>query len=121
VFLDWFFELPEGHRVFSSAFEAAGQIYFGTSTAETEDPCDGPSTSGVSSMGNLFVFSIEDGSKHFEKEMNSKFLAPVVVDEHVYLKSYSSDVESFGSGVYNNPTVNAGFPTVEVRSWNEIF
>ncbi len=121
VFLDWFYELPEGHRIFASAFAAAGQVYFGTATSETEDPCDTPSTSGLSSLGDLYVFDIASGVKKYQQEVGNTVITPIVVDEHVYLKSSSAEVQSFGSGIYNNETIMGGFPKVEIRAWHEIY
>jgi outer membrane protein assembly factor BamB len=121
VFLDWFFELPEGHRIFASAFAAAGQVYFGTATSETEDPCDTPSTSGLSSAGDLYVFDIATGVKKYQAEVGNTVITPIVVDKHVYLKASSAEVQSFGSGEYNNQPIVSGTPTVEVRFWREIF
>lgn len=121
VFLDWFYELPEGHRIFSSAFAAAGQVYFGTATSETEDPCDTPSTSGLSSLGDLYVVDIATGVKVTQIKVGNTTITPIVVDEHVYLKSQSAQVQSYGSGKYNNETIISGFPKVEVRSWHEIY
>jgi hypothetical protein len=124
VSLDWFIELDEGHRIFASAFAAAGQVYFGTTTSETEDPCDGPSISGMTYLGDLYVVDIVDGPEDDpadnKKKHNVKItICPTVVDEHVYLKTPT--VQSFGSGEYNNKTTKGGFPTVQIRSWHEIY
>ncbi len=119
VFLDWFYELPAGHRVFSSAFAAAGQVYFGTATSETEDPCEGPSSS-VTSLGDLYAFEIKTGTKKHEQEVGNTVITPIVVDQHLYTKE-GAEVHSFGTGHYNNKTSLGGFPTVDIRSWYEIF
>ena len=57
--LDWFYELPEGNRIFASAFSAAGNIYFGTSTAETEDPCSALETGA--NEGSIYAFKMDGG------------------------------------------------------------
>ena len=121
VSLDWFFELPEGHRIFASAFSAAGRVYFGTATSETEDPCEGPSTSGLSSQGDLFVFEIATGIKKHQAEVGNTVITPVVFDKHVFLKAQGAGVKSFGAGEYNNVPIINGTPKVEVRSWQEFF
>jgi hypothetical protein len=48
-------------------------------------------------------------------------ITPIVVDEHVYVKASSAEVQSFGSGKYNNKTIMGGFPKVEIRFWHEIY
>jgi type IV pilus assembly protein PilY1 len=68
VALDWFFELEKGHRIYASAFAAAGNIYFGTSTSDTEDPCDINANSDPdfdANAGKLYAFDL-DGIKKFE-------------------------------------------------------
>jgi len=46
---------------------------------------------------------------------------PIVYDEHVYLKSAAGEVQSFGSGNYDNEVIISGFPKVEIRAWREFF
>jgi type IV pilus assembly protein PilY1 len=120
VFLDWAFELPEGHRIYSSAFAAAGNIYFGTSTAETEDPCEVSESTALYGLGNLYAFSM-DGTKKFEKAVGNSFIAPVVIDKHLYFKSQTAEIQSFGAGVYNNKTIISGFPDIDLKFWREIY
>ena len=120
VFLDWMYELPEGHRIYSSAFAAAGNIYFGTSTAETEDPCEGSEGTALYGLGNIYAFSLS-GTKIFEKAVGNSFIAPVVIDKHLYFKSQTADIQSFGSGMYNNKTIISGFPDIDLRFWREIY
>jgi hypothetical protein len=120
VFLDWAYELPEGHRIYSSAFAAAGNIYFGTSTAETEDPCEGADSTALYGLGNIYAFSLS-GTKIFEKTVGNSFIAPVVIDQHLYFKSQTAEIQSFGSGVYNNKTIISGFPDIDLRFWREIY
>ncbi len=130
--LDWFMELPAGHRVFASAFAAAGRIYFGTSTADTEDPCEGFGLGGdTEDIGRLYVLE-EDGSyadpdlPYVETgDINTQ---PTVYDQHVYVKppitapdDADSGIESMGSGEYNKETIESGNPTVSESWWREVF
>ena len=96
-------------------------MYFGTATSETEDPCDTPSTSGLSSLGDLFAFDITTGVKKFQHSVGNTTITPIVVDKHLYVKSQSAEVQSFGDGKYNNAIIIGGFPKVEIRAWHEIF
>ena len=62
VSLDWFYELPAGHRIFASAFASAGNIYFGTATSETEDPCEHGGAAS-DNQGSIFVLNMDDGHR----------------------------------------------------------
>ena len=117
VSLDWFFELPPGHRIFASAFAAAGQIYFGTSTADTEDPCE--SLDGGYGLGKIFAFGM-DGTQAFEQTVGNIIVAPLVQDEHVYIKTQSLGLQSFGDGEYNNRVRMRGFADFDIKYWREI-
>jgi hypothetical protein len=119
VSLDWVYELEESHRVFSSAFVSAGRIYFGTSTADTEDPCESGGGASVH-FGKIFAFDVA-GSKKFEQTVGSVVVPPVVSDEHLYIKSQTQGLTSFGTGKYNNPVVVGGLPQVRPRSWREFY
>ncbi len=121
VFLDWFIELAEGHRIFSSAFASAGKVYFGTATSETEDPCDGPSTEGLTSLGDIYVIDLATGTETNKLNVGNTVITPIVYDEHLYVKSSSAEVQSFGSGQYDNEVLKAGFPKVEIKAWREFF
>ncbi len=46
---------------------------------------------------------------------------PLVVDEHLYVKSHSMGLRSYGGGPYNNPTNIGGSPQFTVRNWRELF
>jgi type IV pilus assembly protein PilY1 len=116
VVLDWFYELPEGHRIFASAFSAAGNIYFGTSTAETEDPCE--ATGAGKNAGKLFVFSTEGVQKQAFNTGNI-ISAPLVEDEHLYFRT-SEGLNSLGGSTYNNNTIVTGTGTSQIISWEEI-
>jgi Tfp pilus tip-associated adhesin PilY1 len=126
VMLDWFYQLPEGHRIYASAFAAAGNIYFGTSTGETEDPCDTTSNEGVNfdpNAGSLIAFSLdnaEDGPL-FQRVVGNVLAAPVVEDKHIYVQSAGGDVESFGTGAYNSATRQGGIPKIDINWWREMF
>jgi hypothetical protein len=121
VHLDWFLELEAGERIFASAFAAAGNVYFGTTTAETEDPCAGsgdnqPTVNG----GGLYALSFE-GNLLLDQEVGNVTTAPLVVDQHIYVKSQSMGLRSFGGGPYNNPTIMGGSPQFRMRNWRELF
>ncbi len=128
VSLDWFYELPEGHRVFNSAFAAAGTIYFGTSTANTEDPCEGGGLQ-ANNQGQLFAFDVEQ-PKDRTQPVLPKFTPvvvgnivanPVVDDQHIYVKAPGQGMLSIGSGVYNNDVLFGGWPEMRVRVWRELY
>jgi hypothetical protein len=126
VALDWFFQLPEGHRIYASAFAAAGNIYFGTSTGETEDPCDTSANadSGFDpNAGKLFAFNMDNPADGplLERVVGNVLAAPVVEDKHIYVQSVSGDVDSFGSGQYNSKTRQGGIPKIEIHWWREMF
>jgi hypothetical protein len=48
-------------------------------------------------------------------------ITPVVYDEHLYVKASSAEVQSFGSGTYDNEVLEGGFPKVEIKAWREFF
>lgn len=116
--LDWFYELPAGHRVFASAFAAAGNIYFGTATSETEDPCEGDG--GSTNNGEIFVLTME-GTEVFRKQVGNVIASPLVEDQHLYVKSQAVGLQSMGNGQYNNETLMGGLPDISIRYWREIF
>jgi len=121
VHFDWFMELEAGERIFSSAFAAAGNIYFGTSTAETEDPCaGGGDNQSTVNGGGLYGLSFE-GNLILDQTVGSVTASPLVVDEHIYLKSQSMGLRSFGGGPYNNPTIMGGSAQFTIRNWRELF
>ena len=115
--LDWFIELPAGNRIFASAFAAAGQIYFGTSTAETEDPCEGHLTP-EGNEGRIYAVTLE-GVILLNKVVGDIRTSPLVEDEHLYFRT-PTGLQSLGSGIYNNEVQAAGEPTINIRSWREI-
>jgi type IV pilus assembly protein PilY1 len=126
VALDWFYVLPKGHRIYASAFAAAGNIYFGTSTGETEDPCDLSANNDDdfdANAGKLFAFDIDKTTNDplLEIEVGNVLAAPVIEDKHVYVQTVGGDVDSFGSGQYNNATRQGGIPRIEIHWWREMF
>lgn len=119
--LEWFYELPAGQRIFASAFAAAGNIYFGTSSAETEDPCAGGSDNlSTNNGGGIYALSM-DGDLIMTKNVGNIITSPLVIDEHLYTKSQLHGLQSFGSGPYNNPTKVSGTPEFTMRNWREFF
>ncbi len=119
VKLDWFFPMPAGERIFASAFAAAGRIYFGTSTSETEDPCEGFGAANPPT-GNLYVMKVEQTeTPKAEFTISGKpiFTSPGGGDEHLYFRT--SDGVQATQGRYNNPL--PGGPLSSFASWREIF
>ena len=114
VYLNWFYELPAGHRIFASAFGAAGNIYFGTSTAETEDPCEGPNE------GKIFALSAEGGNPVLESQVGNITSAPLIEDQHLYFKT-PTGLQSLGGDSYNTGINMGGIPRTTIQSWKEIF
>jgi type IV pilus assembly protein PilY1 len=113
--LTWFFELPEGQRIWASAFASAGQIFFGTATAETEDPCE---AQGENNEGQLFIFTT-DGTPLKAFNTGNIITSPVVEDEHIYFRT-SDGLNSMGGNVYNNEKTKVGVGTSKIESWEEV-
>jgi len=127
VALDWFYELPIGHRIYASAFAAAGNIYFGTSTGDTEDPCDiyaNRDPGFDANAGRLFAFSIDRQQNEpplLNVQVGNVLAAPLVEDMHIYVQTVSGDVDSFGADQYNSLTIQGGIPEIEIHWWREMF
>jgi hypothetical protein len=123
VTLDWYYELPEGHRVFTSAFSAAGLVYFGTSTADTEDPCARGSQNN--NNGEIFAFSMHQPNASvtpaFNQRVGNVVASPLVEDQQIYVKGLGMGLQSFGNGIYNNQVLTSGWPEIAIRLWREIF
>jgi hypothetical protein len=115
--LDWYVELPQGHRVFASAFAAAGRIYFGTSTAETEDPCEGHRQVN-GNEGRMFILTLA-GAILMDQVVGDIRTAPLVEDQHLYFIT-PTGLQSLGNGIYNNEVQAAGTPTFKLRAWQEL-
>jgi hypothetical protein len=113
VSLDWAYALPAGHRIFTTAFAAAGQIYFGTSTAETEDPCE---ADPAADPGILFVLTIE-GTVVMSKAVGNITTTPLVEDQHLYYVTPQDGLSFLGSGQYNNELITGGEPEVTIQQW----
>jgi len=122
VSLDWFYALPAGERIFASAFAAAGSIYFGTATSETEDPCEGAGNP-TSNSGKLYVMNITQTgtpAPTFTKNTGNILSAPVVDDQHIYVKTVGNGMMTT-PGPYNNPVIMGGLVETSVSTWREIF
>jgi hypothetical protein len=115
--LDWSIELEPGHRIFASAFAAAGQIYFGTSTAETEDPCEG-NAAVDGNEGTIYAVDLE-GEVTLKKVVGDIRSSPLVEDEHLYFRTPTGLV-SLGSGIYNNEIQAGGTPRARLKSWQQL-
>ncbi len=127
----WSLDMPAGHRIFATAFASAGKIYFGTSTQDTEDPC---STPDVEDAGLGRVYTVDQNRKDGDAvsyiEVGNVRSAPVVDDEHLYIKTMDGAAEgdsghmlSIGSGIYNNePNAIQGIGDIEpqIKWWREV-
>ncbi|MBF0509715.1 MAG: hypothetical protein HQK57_12430 [Deltaproteobacteria bacterium] len=125
--LTWFYTLAAGERVWASAFAAAGQVYFGTSTAETDDPC-GSHGAQSSNSGKTYVFNARSGVGASGTGVaplrmintGNVTTAPLVEDQHLYVKT-PTGLQSFGSGQYNNAVVSVNVPGTRVMYWREVY
>jgi Tfp pilus tip-associated adhesin PilY1 len=129
--LEWSYALPAGHRVYASAFAAAGQVYFSTTTTVTEDPCE----AGGASQGKIYAFkqilespdAVPGPVSAVDLPEGSGRVAPIVDDQHLYIKTAFGTLQSFGGGIYNNDAAgvkNAEIalpvPEATVYSWKEV-
>lgn len=129
--LEWSYALPAGHGVYASVFAAAGQVYFSTTTAVTEDPCE----AGGASEGNLYAFKqVLDGANETIAPLSeiplpkgSGRVAPIVDDQHLYIKTAFGTLQSFGGTTYNNEAAGVAdgeiavpVPEATIRSWREV-
>lgn len=115
-YLDWFLELEAGERIWASAYSAAGQIYFGTSTAETEDPCE--ATIEGANEGNLYVYTTS-GEEVTSFETGNIVTTPIVEDQHLYFRT-ADGLTSIGGDQYNTDPKITGTGKSEIISWEEI-
>jgi outer membrane protein assembly factor BamB len=118
VDLDWFRALPPGHRAFTSAFAAAGTVYFGTYASEKE------ALSEEITTGKLYALNIADGAVIFEQELGNVISAPLVEDEHLYFKAQESGGKNpvvLGGGGYNNDVVKSPAAIAGIQAWKEIW
>lgn len=120
VHLEWFYELPAGEHMAASAFAAAENIYFGTRAVHTASRGNGGDSSGKSRGGGIYALSME-GKPVMAKDIGNITTPPLVVDEHLYTKTQSGGLQSFGKGPYNNPAKTGTTPEFKLRSWREFF
>jgi len=118
----WYYEMDAGHRVWASAFAAASQVYFATTTTETEDPCAVPDVAGG---GSVFALDRSTGAVTMNMQVGNVFSSPIVEDEHLYVKpanpaGWPNDkgVTLIGNTKFNNPVV--GGQRIGFKSWREI-
>jgi hypothetical protein len=123
VELAWFYELLSGEKVWASAFAAANQVYFGTTTAETQDPCSVASDGADPDGGGIYAMDIETGGKLSEvkTEVHQDIqLTPVVHDQHILAKDPEGEVHVIGEGEFNNEINSRGSGTSDVLLWREV-
>ena len=120
----WKKTLSTGHRVFASAFATANTVFFGTTTADTDDPC-APSTDGSGDTGSLFALDLVTGDGTETTNFGNVVSAPVGDDGHVYTRTTTADsdtvVSDDGSGdgfqkKKGKPSRSSG----GIQSWKEI-
>jgi Tfp pilus tip-associated adhesin PilY1 len=122
----WSWNLPAGERIWAEAYAAAGVVYFGTSTADTADPCSSPTTG--SSHGSLYSLDLSalPEQPSIVRENIGNVMGIVVEDEHIYVKANKPDegtrLSSYGDGTYNNDVgLGVDFATSKLPgSWRQI-
>jgi hypothetical protein len=116
-YLDWFIELEEGHRIFSTGFAAADQIYFGTATSDIEDPCAGYVETDADKG---ILYAVNQQGEILLERLTGDILGPLLVeDEHLYFRTLSG-LHSLGSGAYNNQVSKSGTPSIKIHAWQEV-
>ncbi len=119
--MQWEQALAAGERVFASAFASAGRIYFGTTTAETDDPCSLSVTGSASVTGNLYIFDADGGPAIDTIAISGGVTtSPIVNDEHLYVKSGDGDLQGRGGSTFQNEIKKGGIGEATVGSWFEI-
>ena len=123
----WTYTLPAGHRIWAEAFAAAGTVYFGTATSDTEDPCTTPTTGD--SYGNVYSLDLNNLTADTQVQTVATNIGNVnslvVEDQHLYVKATKptsgTTTVSFGNGIYNNDVaVGSDFDTKKVQgSWRQ--
>ena len=121
----WKFALPAGQRVYASSFATAGRVYFGTSTATSEDPCAAPSAQAMGTTGAIYVFNAEpdaggNASKVGEYASENVSSTITVDDEKVYFRTTDGMVTARGGNTFQNATKQGGFSEAVIKSWAEI-
>lgn len=127
----WTYELPKGERVWASAFASAGQLYFGTASLESEDPCAGyTGTSSDTNTGTIYEFAqdLEEGMTlpaggPLDADIPSVTVPPLVFDEHLFVKTPDGKIWTFGddNSGWNNEVIQKGITGQFVRAWRELF
>ncbi|VAX25891.1 Type IV fimbrial biogenesis protein PilY1 [hydrothermal vent metagenome] len=119
----WNYALPAGQRIFASAFATAGQVYFGTSASDTDDPC-APPTPAASAAGQptgvIFALNAETGAVLYQEAVGNITSTPVVDDEQLYIKTTDGSLFGFGGNTFQNKTKQGGLSEAKVKSWREI-
>lgn len=119
----WNMALPAGHRVFASAFATAGRVYFGTTTADTDDPCS-PTVSGASGTGMIYALDVVTNETSptvvLSEEVGNVTTTPIVEDQHLYIKTGNGELEGRGGGDFQHELKKGGFGDASVSSWSEI-
>lgn len=126
----WKLNMPAGHRIFASAFAAAGKVYFGTSTQDTEDPCSPSQASGEGEKkGRLYMLDIGSKTEDYVEVGNIRS-TPMVDDGHLYYKTMDGDasgaegdLNSIGDGIYNDKPSELqidGALSPQVKWWREV-
>jgi hypothetical protein len=122
--LEWFYEMPAGERTWASAFAAAGKIYFGTSTRDTEDPCEGYEENDTTT-GQIYVFDkvlVDDAAPTATQvDVGSDInVGPVVYDKHILVKQPTGKTSVVGSGQFNNEVKTIISGQSNTLLWREV-
>ncbi len=119
----WSYEIPAGEAIFASAFATAGAVYFGTSSADTEDPCS-PASDAAEAAGNtqgeFFALDLETGDLIHTEVVGNVVATPIVDDEHLYIKNSSNEVSGFGGNTFQNEAKSGGVGEASIKIWREI-
>jgi hypothetical protein len=115
--LDWFIELEAGHRIFASAFAAAGQVYFATATADTEDPCEAHLEPGADA-GKIYGLDLE-GTLLLQRQVGDVRIPLLVEDRHLYFRT-AEGLQSLGAGRYNNRVLTRSESRFRMRAWQQV-
>ncbi|MDH5637695.1 MAG: hypothetical protein OEZ04_04330, partial [Nitrospinota bacterium] len=117
----WNVDLPAGQQVYAAAFATAGRVYFGTSTATSEDPCAPTSAAANGTTGNIFVCDIENGGMVVPPIATGNTAGSLVVDDnHLYFRTSDGRVMSRGGDTFQNATKQGGFSEAVIVSWMEV-
>lgn len=124
---EWSWSLPAGERIWAEAFAAAGVVYFGTSTSDTQDPCSPPTTgTSYGSLYSLDLSALPNDPSVVQADVGN-VVGIVVEDEHLYVKTNKPDsgttLSSYGDGNYNNEvSVGRNYKIDKMPgSWRQLF